>query len=273
MRTAVNDWFLVKELDERTWVINDHGHSLIYLLAGRERALLIDTGWGVGDLSALVESLTPLPLTVVNTHGHPDHCSGNAVFGRVHVNRADAFLVRRLRPPEMAWVKTNMFALRLPEGISLDTWQPDPGAFLDDLDDGRRFDLGGRTVEVIALPGHSPGSVCLLERPGGLLFSGDSILHCVWVHLEESVPLAAFHRHLLRLRERGRDVSGIFPGHGSFRRLPLPPTVLEELTLGIGRILSGELTGRPETNFAGQGLRCYFTSTGVIYPPVKSGER
>src|SRR4030042_2282023 len=158
-----NTWFLVRELDERTWAINDHGHSLIYLVAGQERALRIDTGWGVGDLPALVDSLTPLPLTVVNTHGHPDHFCGNGPFGRAHLNRSDRFLVQPPSAREVEWIKTNLLSLRLPDEISLDNWRPDPGAVLDELEDGLVFDLGGRTVEAIALPGHSPGSVCLFE--------------------------------------------------------------------------------------------------------------
>jgi hydroxyacylglutathione hydrolase len=260
-----NTWFLVRELDEQTWAINDHGHSLIYLLAGRERALLIDTGWGVGDLPALVSSLTPLPLTVVNTHGHPDHFCGNGAFGLVHVNQADRFLIMSPSPGEITWIKTNMLSSRLPEGIVLDDWRPDPGPVVEDLDDGVVFNLGGRTLEVITLPGHSPGSVCLLERPDRRLFTGDSVLPCVWVHLEESVSLPDFHRNLLRLRERCGPLSGILPGHGNQRRVPLPPGTLDELTAGIGRILSGELVGRPESNFAGEGLRCDFGISGVIY--------
>ena len=260
-------WFRVRELEEKTWAVNDHGHSLIYLLAGRERALLIDTGWGVGDLPELVSSLTKLPLTVVNTHGHPDHFCGNAVFGRVHLNRADVNMVRPPAEREIDWIKNNLFAFRLPETISLDDWRPDPGPVVDDLDDGVIFDLGGRTVEVIGLPGHSPGSVCLLERPGNRLFTGDGVTPCVWAHLEESVPLSVFHKNLLRLRERCRGPAAIHPGHGHQRRLPAPAAMLDELITGVGRILSGELVGHPEFNYAGEGLLCEFGTTGVIYRP------
>ena len=51
-----------------------------YLLLGREKAMLIDTAYGEGDLPALIASITSLPLIVVNTHGHYDHTSGNAFF-------------------------------------------------------------------------------------------------------------------------------------------------------------------------------------------------
>ena len=64
-----NDWFTTRLVASQTWAIDDHGSDVIYLIAGDERALLVDTGWGVGDLPGLVTSLTSLPLLVVNTHG------------------------------------------------------------------------------------------------------------------------------------------------------------------------------------------------------------
>jgi hydroxyacylglutathione hydrolase len=62
------------KLNENTWIINFmNGSQNMYLLEGREKALLIDTGWGAGNLRALVEKLTSKPVIVTNTHGHLDH--------------------------------------------------------------------------------------------------------------------------------------------------------------------------------------------------------
>ena len=77
---TTEDWLKVRQLDDDTWAIDDHGQDICYLVCGQDRCLLIDTGWGIGDLRALVAELNPLPLTVVNTHGHPDHTFGNWQF-------------------------------------------------------------------------------------------------------------------------------------------------------------------------------------------------
>jgi hydroxyacylglutathione hydrolase len=85
---VVNGWFETRLIAPRTWAIGDHGCDVIYLVAGDERALLIDTGWGIGDLPGVVASLTDLPLLVVNTHGHPDHTVRSWQFERVHMYEA-----------------------------------------------------------------------------------------------------------------------------------------------------------------------------------------
>jgi hydroxyacylglutathione hydrolase len=265
-------WFGVRPLDARTWIINDHGQSLIYLLAGEKRALLIDTGWGVDDLPALVRSLTTLPLTIVNSHGHHDHFSGNGLFaqgaiGSALLNAADRFMAKPIPPRERRWVIDKMLSRRLPRSISLEDWRPAPGSEFGDLNDGDCLDLGGRTVEVISVPGHSPGSVALLEKPGGLLFTGDSVLPCVWVHLEESAPLSGFLASLCRLQARRSEITGIFPAHGHEQLVPHPSVMLDDLTALVERIVAGELVGRPEKTFAGDGLRCDFGTSGVVYDP------
>ncbi|MBN2352687.1 MAG: MBL fold metallo-hydrolase [Spirochaetales bacterium] len=258
-------WFTIVALDDRTWLINDHGRSLIYLAAGNERALLIDTGWGVGDLSSLVASLTPLPLVVANTHGHPDHFSGNGAFQRVHLNAADRFMAAPLDSEDRRLVRDMFLSRRLPQGMSLENWNPEPRTEFLDLNDGDTFDLGGRTVEAIAVPGHSPGSVVLFDREGGRLFTGDSVAQDIWLQLEESTPLSMFAAGLRRLQ--GLSFDAIFPGHGRETTVPLPQALLNELMNGVERILAGTLSGRPVRNFAGTGRCCDFSSCSVIYRP------
>lgn len=77
---TTSSWFTTHKIAPNTWAIDDNGIDVIYLIAGTEHALLIDTGMGIGDLAAEVQKLTSLPLIVANTHGHIDHVSGNGQF-------------------------------------------------------------------------------------------------------------------------------------------------------------------------------------------------
>ncbi|MFZ6027594.1 MAG: MBL fold metallo-hydrolase [Chloroflexota bacterium] len=261
-----NTWFQTQQLDAHTWAINDNGHSLLYLVTGKERAALIDTGWGVGDLPGLVAQLTSLPLTVINTHGHPDHTFGNGAFERVYVTAADLPMIRTIVPEERLWAKENVLASRPMPGISLDEWNPRPPAAFGGLIDGDIFDLGDRTLQVIGIPGHTHGSICLLDQPGRRIFSGDAILPWpVWAHLDESTSLREYHRSLQRLQGLRQHFDAILPGHGDERAVPFPPALLDQLTTGLAQIIAGERAGEPEHTFAGDGLRCTFGMTGVIY--------
>lgn len=262
------EWFEVREVGDATWALSDRGSDTMYLVAGQERCLLVDTGWGVGDLAGLVATLSPLPLMVVNTHGHPDHTFGNGQFAQVYVHMADEAVVRAMPsagPRE--WIAENILPKPLPADFSLDTWAVAGAGSLVSIQDGHIFDLGGKTLQVIAVPGHTPGSICLLDRQTRVLFTGDSVLAgTVWLHLSESLPLRLFHENLRRLQDC-KAFDAILPGHADLQTLPLPRTVLDDLVAGIERILTGELVGREEKTFAGDGLRCDFNSCGIVYRP------
>lgn len=259
-------WFRTRQLDPRTWVIDDRGQDLIYLACGEERCLLIDTGWGVGDLPALVASLCPLPLAVVNTHGHPDHTFGNGPFAAVHVPAADLHMVQA--PPSLEtrrWIAGGLLPKPLPPGFDLGTWASVLPELLP-IEEGHRFDLGGRTLEVVALPGHSPGSICLLDRQARALFTGDSILgggH--WLHLDESLPLSEYLAGLRRVQGMADRFDDLLPAHGSPEGVPLSKQVLEDLIDGVAEVVSGQRVGVETKTFAGDGLRCDFGSCGVVY--------
>jgi hydroxyacylglutathione hydrolase len=265
----MSEWFEVKEVGDATWAIDDRGCDVMYLVAGQERSLLIDTGWGVGDLPTLAASLSPLPLTVVNTHGHPDHVLGNGQFDRVYVHAADEAAARELPSAGMRTsVVNDALPKPLPASFRFDAWAVTVPEALETIQDGHVFDLGGRALEVISVPGHTLGSICLLDRQARVLFSGDSVLpEAIWLHLDESLPLSRFHESLQRLQGLTDAFDTILPGHADLQALPLPKGLLDDLVAGIGRILAGEIVGREEKTFVGNGLRCDFDCSGIVYRP------
>lgn len=262
------DWFQVRPIDSRTWAIDDHGSDVIYLAAGGKKALLIDTGWGVGDLPALAASLTSLPLLVVNTHGHPDHVSGDGQFNQVHIHAADRHMVDAWPTAEQRQQIVTHLPKPLPPDFDPNTWAASGPDVLAPIQEGHLFDLGGRTLEVIGLAGHSPGSICLLDRHDRLLWTGDSI-HSggIWLQLEDSLPLRQFRDNLRRVQSLSGAFDHLLPAHGRLPALPLPRQTLDDLIAGIERILNGEIVGREERTFAGDGLRCDFGSCGILYRP------
>ena len=262
-------WFETRRIDQATWAIDDHGCDVMYLVGGEKRCLLIDTGWGVGDLRTLAASLAPLPLIVVNSHGHPDHTFGNGEFAEVHIHEDDQPFVNR--PPSTEGRKSimeNHLPKPLPPDFDFDTWATSVAGSLIPLQHGHIFDLGNRSLEVISVPGHTPGSICLLDRGSRFLFTGDSVLSGpIWLHLDESLPLPKFHRNLQRLQGFADEFDYIFPAHGDLKKLPLSKSILNELVTGIESIVAGELVGQEEKTFAGDGLRCDFVSCGIVYRP------
>ncbi len=172
--------YTVKELKPGVWRVEEFNLGTCYVVKGSKRGLLIDTGTGVGDLKGLVEELLDTPYDVVLTHGHGDHAGGTHQFEKFYVHKNDV---------KMA-LSANLESRRNYAKSILDTY-PESREFFDPADmtvenphpeaipftDGKIFDLGDKKIEVIFCPGHTPGSVDLLDRADGVLFSGDNHQH------------------------------------------------------------------------------------------------
>lgn len=158
------------ELRPGLYCIDDSGISKAFLLVGDNKACVIDTANGFNDLYAEVRKYTDKPLVVVNTHGHPDHFFGNVFFDHAYLNSKD-------------WELAENFT-RMPE-IEAELKRRG-GTFPEfkEIKEGDRIDLGGRTLEVYSLPGHTVGSIVLLCPEERILFTGDSINHHLFLQLE-----------------------------------------------------------------------------------------
>lgn len=180
-------WFNIRQIDPCTWAVDDHGNNIMYLLTGTQKALLIDKSWGIGDLQTLVSSLTTLPLTVVNTHGYPDHVGGDGQFPQVFISDADRSLaIGCMSAQERHWaIENDTLPQPFPPEFDVSAWLNAKATFRT-IAERDVVDLGGRKLEVVALPGHSPGSICLLDKSFRRIYTGDTLLPwAIWMHLDE----------------------------------------------------------------------------------------
>lgn len=181
--------YTVTELEPGIWRI---GNSMVYmdLLVGTHHALLFDTGYGFGSLRDVVRGITDKPLYVVNSHGHVDHACGNEQFGGAYIHQLDMELAmehngRDMRMAELDTAEVPM-DFDLEAHLSLGTGELKPAG------EGFTFDLGGMTMEVIHLPGHTAGSIGLWCPERKLLWVGDAMNCFVWLFLPEAQSLETY---------------------------------------------------------------------------------
>jgi glyoxylase-like metal-dependent hydrolase (beta-lactamase superfamily II) len=172
-------WFEVYKIRPGVFAIYEP-HQLeeviSYLIVGGNRALLFDTGMGISNIRAVVAALTKLPVSVVNSHTHNDHVGDNWRFNDVYgmdtdFTRANA---RGSKEDAQAELAPDELCGALPAGFDAKAYATKPFHITHWLHDGDTIDLGGRTLKVIATPGHTPDAIALLDEKNGLLFTGDT---------------------------------------------------------------------------------------------------
>ena len=173
------------------------------LLVGEHHALLFDTGYGFEDLRAFVRSITELPLYVVNSHGHVDHAAGNWQFDEVFIHPADVrvCIEHNGRGMRMAELDTAV----VPKNFDLDDYLSHDCGNLRPVGEGDVFDLGGKTLEVVELPGHTAGSIGLLWREEKILYVGDAVNCFLWLFLPEATKLNVYRDTLYKVRDMDFD--------------------------------------------------------------------
>lgn len=260
-RDSFKSWFTYKKITNEIWQINDHGLDNVYLIIGKDSVLLIDTGDGVADLKGYVTSLVKLPLIIVNTHGHGDHAGGNNQFDKVYAHPDDFDLIRKPRDKE----DTEKFLRHfLPADKPLPSLLKfNKQAQLIPVRDGHMFNLGDRKIEVIWVPGHTKGSICLLDKKTSILITGDNNNSQTWLFLPASTPLQTYLKSLNKLVKREKEFRILLPGHGD----PYDPSILDEHQTCVKQILSGKCKATDITTFAGKGKLCVYKRANVIYNP------
>ena len=258
-------WFWLKEITPDVWRIDDHGGGNMYLVLGKDKALLIDAGNGVADLAACVKSITSLPLVVVNTHGHPDHCGSDFEFSEVYAQPADFDMIKSFCNETFHKDRVDRARKQSPgleHLLTKDIQDFKPPALLP-VRGGFVFELGGRTLEVVETPGHTKGSICLLDRANKLLFTGDDNNTLVWLFLKDCLPLESYLQTLEDLRRRSDQFDTLLPGHGD----PLDKGFIDEQIVCAKNILSGDCKGEPYKTFVDNARVCNYKRARIAFNP------
>jgi hydroxyacylglutathione hydrolase len=207
--------YAINKIDSTTWQIIEKDKICsvyCYLLEGNKASMLIDTGIGRINLPQIVKQLTSKPVFVMYSHGHLDHIGNN--------NFRYAFLHKNDYP---VFVEHSKYQLRKLFGY------PEIRANTENLHFFTydfSFDLGNRPINIIGTPGHTAGSICVLDCNRGYLFSGD---HCckadVLLNFEHSTSLKTYSESLRKLLVLKEDISFVFPSH---HESPICVQVVEE---------------------------------------------
>lgn len=204
----------VIRINENSWRIEDSGVRC-FLLTGSEKALLIDSGRELHTARDIAESLTDLPVMLLNTHADGDHTGSNEQFDSFYMHPAEEAHFRR--------------------GSRKGTIIP--------IQEGDTLDLGGRELRIIDLPGHTPGSIAVLDVGNRVLISGDPVQE------HGRIFMFGAHRNMenyIRSLEHLESFIGqfdeIWPSHAD---IPISPALIRMLHDGAQNVLDGKVKGRP----------------------------
>lgn len=233
-------WFTTTAPEAGIFVIEEPFHDervKSCLIVGEERAILLDTGMGVADIREVVDQLTDRPIIVVNSHAHWDHIGGNRRFDEIRIHEAESGYLPAgvsndiLRP----WFGPEHLTGPLPAGVTAETISIPPSTPTGHASDGQVIGLGGRELEVMHCPGHSPGGIVLVDHANGALFSADvAYAGALYVYGAEDLPV--YQRSLHRLARLAPDLKAVYPSHGDS---PISPAMLPLMAEAFDRILAG----------------------------------
>ena len=207
------------QIDDHTWVGNGNlcYNESLYLVEGKDKAILIDAGTKIPGLRKIVESITSKRVTLVTTHVHGDH-TGESIneFDTLYINQADTIMYGG---DKNRFYKGNLLFLK----------------------DGEKIDLGGRVIDVLFTPGHTPGSVTYFDATKGYGFSGDAFgSGNLLVFTDFSTLKNSCDKAIAYIQKN--NIKYMYPGHYWGENLEKPQRVkdLKEISEGL---LSGKLEG------------------------------
>ena len=271
---ASDDWFQVYEASKGVYSIVEpyqFEETISHLIVGEDRALLFDTGLGLLPIRPVVERITDLPVSVLNSHTHFDHVGGNAEFSSVLAINTEytksnmaGFAHSRIEDD----LAPDAFCNGPPEGADVAAFYTPAWKASRYVEDGEILDLGGRTLEVLHIPGHTPDSTALLDAENGLLITGDTFYDAeLWLIVPET-NLDDYGRSISRLASLERNVKYILGAHRSAR---VDAGRLAKVEAAFQKLRSGRYSGDSDS-----GNPMVFVIDGVEFvttQPVLDGKQ
>ncbi len=216
----MDNYFKTFQINDHIYQIKDGMGVLTTLVIGKNKALLIDTGYGLFNLKKYIYTITQLPLIVVASHGHMDHTGGNYLFNQVYIDEKDIALCKIHN--SLLWRKreiTNAINLHLIDStFDKDTFLKQREGNLIPLKPNQTFDLGNITAHIIPMEGHTLGSVGIYLKEDKILVVTDATCPFIWLFLKESTTVSTYIQMLERTLNL--DFKGILLGHGNGKLLP-----------------------------------------------------
>lgn len=266
---ANEPWFEVYKVAPGVFAIyepHQAEETIAYLIVGHKQAVLFDTGMGIDNIKNVVTRLTSRPVVVLNSHTHNDHVGDNWRFPFVYgmdtaFTRANA---KGSRVDAQAEIAPDQICGELPKTFNPKTYATKPWRISLFVHDGFKINLGGRTLEIISVPGHTPDAICLMDRENGLLFTGDTYYPApIWLFRPET-DLDAYVASVKHLVELAPQVKIVLGAHN----IPVAqPDVLAKLLDAIQAVRSGK--GEVKSEGAGKAMHTYGMFKFLLAEPKK----
>ena len=242
-------WFEVYKVAPDTFAIYEPHQAeevISYLILGKQKALLFDTGMGISNIRKLVSGLTALPVIVLNSHTHNDHVGGNWQFDTIY--SMDTDFSRQNAKGSTADAQDELapgqICGELPKDFDAKTYRTKPWKISKYVHNGNKIELGNRTLEIISTPGHTPDAICLRDPANSLLFTGDTYYPAtIWLYRPET-DLDAYANSIARLAALAPQVKTVIGAHN----IPVaPPSVLTNLPAAFADLRAGKATCKSDS--------------------------
>ena len=220
------------QIDQNTWRIEE-GMVRMFVLEGEEKALLIDTGMNTPDAADIAKTVTSKPLELMNTHADRDHISGNGAFTQFYMSPSEEENYRK------AGGTGNVIPVREKDII----------------------DLGNRPLEIIDIPGHTPGSIAILDIDKRVLIAGDSVQSGNIFMFGKYRDINAYIPSMKKLLTYQDRFDTVFPSHGEF---PVKPELIGKLIEGAEQIAEHKCQGQKVDMFGNEVTLYKFEYAGFL---------